>query len=267
MVNDNPFRWNGSVGYRYIASTGLYHAGAREYDPTVGRWLQRDPIGMAGGHPNLYVYCANNPVEAADPDGLRHFSALGRATNLPDEKSWWDRVVSGTEWLLSLPWNALKWALGYNQTKLAPGTTGFGAITGDPYRDGTEEGDELADLIDQYGAGSRAIGQTAARGAEQVLENYVGIGVAIAGATGGEGWQSPFKGKSPRELDEMFRKKGFVVRGPDPVSGRGGYVNPRSGFSYHLDPDHGPPFGPHVDVNYPRVPGQPRPEKRRWPMQ
>jgi hypothetical protein len=59
----------------------------------------------------------------------------------------------------------------------------------------------------------------------------------------------------------MFRKKGLVPRGPDPVSGRGGYVNPRSGFSYHLDPDHGPPHGPHVDVNYPRVPGQPRPEK------
>jgi RHS repeat-associated protein len=147
VANDNPFRWNGSVGYRYIAPTGLYHAGAREYDPTVGRWLQRDPIGMSGGHPNLYAYCANNPVEAADPDGLRHFAALGRASNLSDEKSWWDCVVGGTEWLLSLPWKALKWVLGYNQTKLAPGTAGFEAITGDPYRDGTEEGDELADLM------------------------------------------------------------------------------------------------------------------------
>jgi len=30
----------------------LYHIGAREYDPRTARWLQCDPIDVAGGHPN-----------------------------------------------------------------------------------------------------------------------------------------------------------------------------------------------------------------------
>jgi RHS repeat-associated protein len=66
----NPFRWNGAYGYEYIPATGLYHVGAREYDPRTGRWLQRDPIGAASGDPNLYRYCGNDPINAADPSGL-----------------------------------------------------------------------------------------------------------------------------------------------------------------------------------------------------
>jgi len=44
--------------------------GAREYDPRTARWLQRDPIGIAAGHPNVYLYCGNDPLNAADPYGL-----------------------------------------------------------------------------------------------------------------------------------------------------------------------------------------------------
>jgi hypothetical protein len=46
--------------------------GAREYDPRTARWLQRDPAGAAGGHPNLYVYPRNDPVNWIDGDGLQH---------------------------------------------------------------------------------------------------------------------------------------------------------------------------------------------------
>ncbi len=44
--------------------------GAREYDPRTGRWLQKDPIDVASGDPNLYRYCSNDPVNEADPEGL-----------------------------------------------------------------------------------------------------------------------------------------------------------------------------------------------------
>ena len=57
--------------------TGLYRhsksnldlATYRPYDPDLGRWLSRDPIGETGGI-NLYGYVGNNPVNATDPLGL-----------------------------------------------------------------------------------------------------------------------------------------------------------------------------------------------------
>ena len=42
---------------------------ARPYDPNLGRWIQRDPIGERGGI-NLYDYVGGNPVNEIDPLGL-----------------------------------------------------------------------------------------------------------------------------------------------------------------------------------------------------
>ena len=39
------------------------------YNPQLGRWLSRDPLGEAGGF-NLYAYCGNDPVNRHDPLGL-----------------------------------------------------------------------------------------------------------------------------------------------------------------------------------------------------
>lgn len=48
----------------------LFISAARAgYDPTIGRWLSRDPIGEDGGL-NLYTYVGNNPIYWTDPLGL-----------------------------------------------------------------------------------------------------------------------------------------------------------------------------------------------------
>ena len=49
--------------------TGLVYYRARYYDPTIGRFISRDPIGLGGGI-NQYAYVNGNPVNLTDPLGL-----------------------------------------------------------------------------------------------------------------------------------------------------------------------------------------------------
>jgi RHS repeat-associated protein len=62
-------KWAGQHEYQADLPLGLSHVGARQYDSFTGRFLNRDPIGFAGGL-NLYGYCDNDPVNAVDPSGL-----------------------------------------------------------------------------------------------------------------------------------------------------------------------------------------------------
>lgn len=39
------------------------------YDPTIGRWTSKDPIGFGGGDANLFGYVMNDPVNFIDPSG------------------------------------------------------------------------------------------------------------------------------------------------------------------------------------------------------
>jgi RHS repeat-associated protein len=55
-------------------ATGLVHLGAREYDPTTGRFLSSDPILETNDPQQIhgYIYSADSPVTMADPSGLEH---------------------------------------------------------------------------------------------------------------------------------------------------------------------------------------------------
>ena len=58
------------TGREWDKETKLYYYRARYYDPKVGRFVSKDPIGFAGGDVNLYGYAQNNPVNYTDPTGL-----------------------------------------------------------------------------------------------------------------------------------------------------------------------------------------------------
>ena len=59
----------GFAGMFWSSEANLALARFRAYDPVLGRWLNRDPIGEAGD-PNLYAYARENPVRWTDPLGL-----------------------------------------------------------------------------------------------------------------------------------------------------------------------------------------------------
>jgi RHS repeat-associated protein len=62
-----PFGFAGGLHDR---DTGLVRFGYRDYDPNIGRWTAKDPIGFAGGDTDLYGYVINDPVNLVDPLGL-----------------------------------------------------------------------------------------------------------------------------------------------------------------------------------------------------
>ncbi|MFI0449616.1 polymorphic toxin-type HINT domain-containing protein [Actinomadura sp. 6N118] len=62
----------GFVGGTIDSATDLTNLGARQYDPTTGRFISVDPV-ITQGDPqqmNGYTYAKNNPVTHADPTGL-----------------------------------------------------------------------------------------------------------------------------------------------------------------------------------------------------
>ena len=58
------------AGYRRDEDTGLYLVRHRVYQPELGCWVRRDPIGYAAGDENLYGYVHGSPTNATDSSGL-----------------------------------------------------------------------------------------------------------------------------------------------------------------------------------------------------
>jgi RHS repeat-associated protein len=74
-VFDLPLRL---PGQRYDAETGLHYNYFRDYDPSLGRYSQSDPVGLMFG-PNTYLYGLANPLSNTDFTGLFSSDSFGIA--------------------------------------------------------------------------------------------------------------------------------------------------------------------------------------------
>jgi len=63
----NPYLFAGQYGLREDGASGLVVDGAREYDPSLGRFVSQDPTLLSG--PNPYEYAANDPIDNTDVNG------------------------------------------------------------------------------------------------------------------------------------------------------------------------------------------------------
>jgi len=73
MATKNPFQF--STKYT-DDETGLLYYGYRYYNPSTGRWINRDPIEEDGGL-NLYGFVGNSPLNYIDPLGLWSLNFVG----------------------------------------------------------------------------------------------------------------------------------------------------------------------------------------------
>ncbi|KAF0218592.1 MAG: RHS repeat-associated core domain-containing [Geobacteraceae bacterium] len=81
--------------------TGYIYYRARTYDPTIGRFTQRDPIGLQGGI-NLYAYVQGNPVNFTDPNGTLAFPWHGGITYVAARNSGYGVLDS-----INLAWHSM----------------------------------------------------------------------------------------------------------------------------------------------------------------
>ena len=74
------------------ARLDLYHAGARGYDPVLGRFNQVDPLADQFPHVSSYAYGNNNPLRFTDPTGMAPYDWI--RNNETGEYTWDWNVTS-----------------------------------------------------------------------------------------------------------------------------------------------------------------------------
>ena len=277
----NNYRY---CGEQFDGTTGLYYLRARYMNPSTGTFISMDSYNGSINDPvslHKYLYANANPVTYSDPSG--YSSLLTEITVEVVVQNVLTGIISGS---VSMGLSILNdiacatpdqpYKFGSNQ--VCAFVEGFllGALLGNVCV--LAKSLQMIFILRALAVISALNGMLCAvEGYKANQSGHYELGLAygtlaiLSFAGAGKGWQeanalsniptvnnppqgndlnpNPFKNKTPEEIDAMFKSKGFDLRGPDPLNGKGGYVDPKNERSYHIDFKNSYNEPPHVDVN------------------
>jgi len=96
-------------GQYYDQETGLHYNYFRYYNPSTGRYITSDPIGIVGGEDlNPFAYVSNKPMNWIDPEGLKKLRGRGGDPRLAGSTNGPFGPICGSgssaAWIPDRPW-------------------------------------------------------------------------------------------------------------------------------------------------------------------
>ncbi len=208
-----PLAHNPYKGVTLDAVTELYDDRVPNYSPSLGRWMEQDPAQYNNGA-STYQFVGSDPVGNVDAEGLADNPEADFEPELPGFRPF------GIE-------------SGGGGSGEGPTEAGSGTDTETAEAQASEPAPAAGTASADYPSMGELARNPALARYESVPETPGEPATEYCPASAAE--QPPginpneVAGKTPAEIDAIAREKGLILKEPDPMNGKGAYVDPVTG--------------------------------------